>query len=194
MGVFALAGGFLAVAICIFVIAAVIRKRIQKFSREVFGKSDILDALADLEQQTNQTPRSLSGCDRLLLPQIRKDFPDFDEHLMKTYARDLLRKRFGDKDAFTIHNIVIARYLPSALSKTIILQAALSYAENGKLQQKRYLLHYTFSSDSGEDTIAANCPNCGGALGYGQRECPFCGSHIANIMGNTWKFTEIIED
>lgn len=186
-------GAFLAVAVGIGIIAAVIRQKIRGFSRQVFGKADILQALSELDGETQDTPRSLSGCGSLLLPQILRDFPDFDPNLAKTYARDYLRETFRQKEGFTVHNVVIARYLPSAAQKTIVLQAAVSWLENGKRLQKRFDLDYTYLLSGSGATVAANCPNCGGALGYGVTECPYCGSRITNVLGNSWKFTEIRE-
>lgn len=186
-------GAFLAVIVGIGVIAAAVRRKIRGFSRQVFGKADILKALSELDLETQDTPRSLSGCDSLLLPQILRDFPDFDGNLVKTYARDYLRQTFGQREGFTVHNVVIARYLPSAVQKTIVLQAAVSWLEGGKRVQKRYDLDYTYLLSGSGETVAANCPNCGGALGYGVTECPYCGSRVVSVLGNSWKFTELRE-
>ena len=43
------------------------------------------------------------------------------------------------------------------------------------------------------DTVAANCPNCGGAMGYGQAQCSYCGSRVAHVLKNTWTITKIEE-
>lgn len=186
-------GAFLAVIVSIAVLVYVVRKKIRSFSRRVFGKADILEALAEIDTEADETPRSLNGCDTLLLPQILKDFPDFDVNLVKTYARDYIKENLKAKESLTIHNVVLARYLPSAAQKTIVMQAAVSYRENGKTCQMRYDLDYTFLLDQSCLSVAANCPNCGGALGYGVRECPYCGSRVANVLGNTWEFTEMRE-
>lgn len=139
------------------------------------------------------SPRSLSGCDILLEPKILKDFPDFDFTLAKTYVRDALDEKYKSNNGFTVHNVVIARYLPSAVQKTIVYQAAGSYRENGQLQQKRYTLHYTYILPEATRTIAANCPNCGGVLGYGETVCSFCDSRVVHGLGSAWRFTEIKE-
>lgn len=193
MGGWAFLGGFLAVAIAIAIIVSVIRRKIRRFSRQVFGNADISKVLSEIETEEESTPRSLNGCDSLVIPQILKDFPDFDVNLMKTYARKYLKEKLGSKPGFQIHNVVIARYLPTGLSKTIILQAALSWKENNRTSQKRYDLHYTYQVKTGSDTIAANCPNCGATLSYGVINCPYCESRVANVMGNTWEFTHLQE-
>lgn len=187
-------GAFFAVALLIIGLAMFLRRKIRGFSRRVFGNPDLLDALEEIDTSHLETPRSLNGCDTLLMPQILKDFPDFDANLAKTYARNILRDRFGKRQNFVIHNVVIAKYLRSSVQRTIVFQAATAHRENKQTVQKRYDLHYTHLLSSSSDcAVAANCPNCGGALGYGVTTCPYCGSRVANVLGNAWKFTEIIE-
>jgi len=193
MGFWVFLGSFLAVSIAITAVVFYIRKKVRSFSRRVFGTTDIIGALKDVDTAHLETPRSLNGCDTLLIPQILKDFPDFDVHLAKTYARDELHKRFKHQKDFKVHNVVIAQYLRSSTQRTIVFQAATCHREKDKPVQKRYDLHYTHLLSAVTEGVAANCPNCGGALGYGVVTCPYCGSRVANVLGNTWKFTEIIE-
>lgn len=186
-------GSFLSVGLAIAGVALYIRRRIRGFSRRVFGTTDLLGTLKEIDTSHLDTPRSLNGCDSLLLPQILKDFPDFDVTLAKTYVRNKLREQFGHQQGFKIHNVVIARYLRAASQRTIVFQAAACHRENSKTVQTRYDLHYTHLLSSASDSVAANCPNCGGALGYGVTACPYCGSRVANVLGNTWTFTEVSE-
>ena len=107
--------------------------------------------------------------------------------------RDYLKEQFCDQEELTIHNVVINRYLPSAAQKTIVFQAAVSWTEDHQIQQKRFDICYAYLLGQEYSTIAANCPNCGGAIGYGISVCPYCDSRVANVLGNTWYFTEITE-
>lgn len=182
-------GGFLGAVLLFFVLYRSASNWLRHIPSGVFRS-----AIEELDTIADDAPRSLNGCDALLLPQILKDFPDFDTELMKRCARAVLQERYADRRDFTVHNVVIARYLPSGIRKTIVLQAAASYAENGRTQQKRCTLRYEYTLETGDASIAANCPNCGGALGYGVTVCPYCDSRVANVMGNTWAFTEITED
>ena len=186
-------GGFLAVVICITILILVVRRELRKLSHRFFGTRNIARALSQIEQESESRPRSLSACDSMVIPQILRDFPDFDSNLVKTYARDFLKKKFGEKSGFAIHNVVYSRYLRTNIQKTIILQAAVCWTEGGNKQQKRFDLHYTYLLSSNDTTVAANCPNCGATLGYGETVCTYCGSRVANVLGNTWKFSEIIE-
>ncbi len=143
--------------------------------------------------QPEEGPRSLNACDRLYLPQIRKDFPDFDPHLAKLQIEAHLISVNSHRKHFAVHQIAIARYLPTRLSKTIVYQAAVCCNEHGKKQEKRMDIFCTYSTDSTDGTIAANCPNCAGVLEYGQTQCPFCGSQVTAPMGERWKITKITE-
>ena len=197
MGTWAFLGGFLAVALGITAVVLVIRRKIRKFSRNVFGSglsaSDMVRLFSELETDVQETPRSLNGCDSLLIPQILADFPDFDVTLAKTYVRDYLKETLGSHEEFTIYNVAIAQYLRSGAQRTIVFQAAVSWKEDGTRTQKRYNLHYTHLLSSADTAVAANCPNCGGILAYGETECSFCNSRVASVLGNSWEFTELME-
>lgn len=170
-----------------------VRKRIRRFSMDVFGRPDLLGALKDVDTVADQDPRSLNACDSLLLPQILRDFPDFDPVEVKARLEKYLRKELGRHEGFTLYNTAMAKYLPSALQKTIVYQAAVSWLESGVRKQKRFNVHYAYRLHGADESVAANCPNCGGALGFGQRECPYCGSRVANVLGNVWEFVELKE-
>lgn len=143
---------------------------------------------------TEAPARSLNGCDRLLLPQITRDFPDFDPNQVKILCRQFLRERYGSDKGFTVHKVVISQYLRHGAQKTVVLQAAFSTGSGTKLRQRRAHLHYTYLLPGSSAIVAANCPNCGGALGYGVTVCPYCDSRVATPMGSTWQFTELTED
>ncbi len=192
MGTWAFLGGFAAVAAGIAILVLIARNKFRRLSRQLFGTTQVLSALSEIQDQ-EAPPRSLNGCDRIVIPQILEDFPDFDPTLVKTYAREYLKKQLSSLQDLQIHNVVFARYLPSASQKTIVFQAAVSHRENGKTVQRRFDLHYTYLIATGDESVAANCPNCGGNLGYGDTVCPYCGSRVVNVMGNTWEFTELQE-
>lgn len=162
-----------------------------RYSRSNSSDADLMTLLTGSE--TEESPRSLSGCDTLLMPQILQDFPDFDANHAKILVKDYLAAQLSGKPGLLIHNVVIARYLPSSAQKTILFQAAVSWMENGRRVQKRFELHYTYLLTGSDGVIAANCPNCGGALGYGVTVCPYCDSRVASVMGNVWQFTHLEE-
>lgn len=150
--------------------------------------------LTDLQNlSVEEGPRSLNGFDALLLPQITKDFPDFDKTMAESYVRNGLKEYLKGKKNLCIHNIVIAKYERAATQKTIVYQVAASYDEGGKKHQKRYDIQYVYMIQAQGQNVAANCPNCGGAIGFGDRECPYCGSGVSCVMGNVWAIGRIDE-
>ncbi len=191
MGPWIGAGVFAATLIGIGGIYLALRGKVRRFSRDVFGTENILQGLKEADTAHLQSPRSLNGQDSLLLPRILRDFPDFDPNLAKTYAREYLTQKLGHLDGLTIHRIVFAKYLPSLAQKTIVMQAAVSCKGEKGLCQLRYDLDYTYILDQSQESVAANCPNCGGVIGFGQTQCAYCGARVANVLGNTWRFTAL---
>lgn len=164
-----------------------------KLVRLVYQNRDMIQKIASSEVFHPEPPRSVSSCDRLILPQILKDFPDFDVTTAKKTVKQALQEKFGSQKGYVLHKVVISEYLRTA-QKTIVFQAAFATKEGAVMRQRRMILHYTYLLPNADNTIAANCPNCAGALGYGVTECPFCGSRVANPLGNSWQFTEFRED
>lgn len=187
-GILSIVAGFLGIFSLFFFIVWFIAL-IGSITRKNNITSSAIEA-GDLEAQ--QTPRSLNGADRLLLPRIKADFPDFQPELAKTYVRKALEKQHQGKDGFTIYNIVIAAYVADSVEKCVVYQAAYSYLENGRRQQKRCDLHYTRVL-SGRGAVAANCPNCGGVLELGETVCSYCGSRVTIPMDRAWAVTDIRE-
>ena len=183
-------GGFLAVALILTVAGMLLRNRIRAFSRRIFGRPDLLGALEALEDPAQAAPLSLNGMDRLLLPQILRDFPDFDLHQAKEAAKAYLRENLAGKEELRIHNVVLSQYFPALVEKTMVFQAAVSFREGGATVQKRYDLSYAYRLPGG---AGANCPNCGGVLAPGQLQCAYCGTWVANPMGAVWSFTRMEE-
>ena len=137
-------------------------------------------------------PRSLSSYEPALIPRIRKDFPDFSAAQAKAKVRSYIREHFSGKKGLKIHNVVISQYENDGLEKSILFQAAVSWEEDGT-QQKRFDICYSYLLPEGTATAAANCPNCGAAIGFGQVECAYCGSRVVNPLGQHWTFTGIRE-
>lgn len=172
-----------------------IRKKIRAISMEAFGTPDFVAGVKAMETEAETRPRSLSGCDTIVMPRILADFPDFDPTLAKTYAKRALTQHLQGKEALRIHNVVFCRYFEAREQKTILMQAAVQYRENGRLTQKRYELLYAhlLQAQAGGAAVAANCPQCGGAIGFGMMDCPYCGSRVAGLLKGAWEFTEIRE-
>ena len=181
---------FAAAMAAIVAAALVLRRKVRRFARENLGTDnfqEIMDAVN--EESTRNEPKSVSGMDRLLLPKILEDFPDFDVHEAKIHARDYIQFHLLDKQSVIVHKIVLSDYLETLSQKTVVMQAAVAYMEGGHTIQTRYQLDYSFQLDRGAEAVAGNCPNCGAAIGFGETQCKYCGSRVVNVMGNTWEIT-----
>lgn len=66
------------------------KKKIQSFSRQVFGTSDIRKGIEQVENEYASTPKSIAAMTSLYLPQITKDFPDFNYEEMRERSRNVL--------------------------------------------------------------------------------------------------------
>ena len=167
-------------------------RRLTALFHRIFGAASLLETVCEISQEATDVPRALNACENSVLPRILEDFPDFDVNLVKTYARDYIKQQLADKNDLTIHNVVLSQYLTGSVQKAVVLQAAVSWVEDGKVQ-KRFDLTYTYKLARGTTAVGANCPNCGATIGYGQRECPYSGSRVVNALGQSWKFTELRE-
>lgn len=156
----------------------------------------VLEALTNSKgfQQFDDRPRSLNGCESIYLPEIRKDFPDFNTTSVYTDAKRALEELLSDKKSLKIHRVVISGYDRTLYEKTVILQAALQYEENGLLLQKRYIMLYSYFLNKNGTTLTSNCPNCGAPISDSSlKACPFCNSLLVNPLGGEWKFADIEE-
>lgn len=68
---------FLALLAVSVVAALVIRNRIRRFSRSLFGTDSLAEGLSRQADVAAETPRSVTGMTRLMEPQIVRDFPEF---------------------------------------------------------------------------------------------------------------------
>ena len=187
------------IAVVVLIVAVVITLLIHglcnKFN-STFG--DLIAICKELIRQAkahpeckDPPPRSLGGCESIMMPEIRKDFPDFDPTLAKNKAREYLQRKLQMHKGLQIHNVVLHRYLDESLQKTVVFQAAVSW--NGKPRvQKRYDVYYTYAMPE-VGGKGCNCPNCGATIGFGQVECEYCGTRIVNTFGQSWEFTQLLE-
>ncbi len=83
------------VLIIVLVVAGIIivkkvQRKVQQFSRTVFGTDSVAEGLRRQEAEYASTPKSVSGATSLYLPQIMRDFPEFHSEEMKERAESVL--------------------------------------------------------------------------------------------------------
>ena len=176
-----------------------VRRKVKRFARQNFGTSDLsylMRAAQDAAQDESlDGPKSLSGGDSIFMPRILRDFPDFNLERAKSLARAELTGKLSGKPELKIHKIILHDYQRAANEKTILFQSALQYKEDGHVRQKRYCLHYAYLlPEKAGTTAAGSCPHCGAPFtSTTQTNCPYCCSLVANVLSNTWKFTDCYE-
>ncbi|MCI7322439.1 MAG: TIM44-like domain-containing protein [Lachnospiraceae bacterium] len=87
---FVVLGIFAAVFATAAIGVLVIKNRLQKFSRQVFGTDTIAEGLNRQADLAAERPKSVSGMTRIFLPQIQRDFPDFSWEEFKHKAENML--------------------------------------------------------------------------------------------------------
>ncbi len=202
VGVFFL-GGMLVVTIAIIALVVFVSSKVSKVKREVkniskmaFGTEDIVKGFQNAERESQQTPKSLSGMDSIILPRIKKDFPEFNVDVAKQDVRRELKNHLKNKQSVKIHNVVIKDYKKHDFESVIVMQASAEYLEKDRKLQKRYSFNYVYALAGSltETNIAAVCPNCGGPVSdTSLANCEYCGSRLVNLIEQSWKVREIVE-
>lgn len=77
-----------------FLAITALQNKIREFSRSLFGTNSIVEGINKQKQEMSETPRSLHSMTAIYLPNILRDFPEFDCELYKNKAKSLLRSYF----------------------------------------------------------------------------------------------------
>lgn len=72
----------------------VIKNKLRDVSRSLFGTNNFIDGINKQKAEMSETPRSLHAMTSIYLPQIMRDFPQFDYELYKNKTKSLLRSYF----------------------------------------------------------------------------------------------------
>ncbi len=78
----------------VFCSVVAVKRKIREVSRSMFGTDSLIEGVNKQKQEMSETPRSLHAMTSIYLPQIMRDFPEFDYELYKNKARSLLRSYF----------------------------------------------------------------------------------------------------
>lgn len=82
------------IVLVVFLAVTALQNKIRNFSRSLFGTNSIVEGINKQKQELSETPRSLHSMTAIYLPNILKDFPEFDCELYKNKAKSLLRSYF----------------------------------------------------------------------------------------------------
>ena len=79
--------------------ALILRAQLRSFSRTAFGTDSFREGLERQQQELAETPKSLSAMTKVYLPQITRDFPEFDWPEMRERAENIVRSWLAAVDA-----------------------------------------------------------------------------------------------
>ena len=144
----------------------------------------ILSFLRRSENPSGNSRGKLSDLTSMVLPQILKDFPDFDLESAKFQAESYIKARYGSHSGFRILQLVLKGYRKDSKKKTVIFEASLSWQEKKTAYRRVEVLMETEAS-SGQ-----LCTSCGEPLQPGDRHCRNCGAATSPVR---WDFTKIKE-
>lgn len=68
-----------------------IKQRLRNLSQNLFGTNSLIDGYKMQKQELSQTPKSVSSMTRIFLPQIQKDFPEFNYEEFKIKSENMLK-------------------------------------------------------------------------------------------------------
>ncbi|MBR6428041.1 MAG: zinc ribbon domain-containing protein [Clostridia bacterium] len=168
-------------------------------------------------------PRSLAGMESVLLPQIMKDFPEYNgaviadrvkadalmyyvsakegrlmytKGVSKTF-RETVRLPEDVAGGIAVHRVSLADYDRRSRDKVITYQAAAKYEDgHGETHQTRLTMKYiaAYDDDFTEDIRVIKCPNCGAPVpAWGDKVCRYCGAALHTQAGLCWVLNEIKE-
>ncbi len=160
----------------------------------------VSDKGLDYENEPDH-PRLVSNMNKIYLPKIEADFPEFDWNETKRMIEAEIKKRFEDKKGLEIDETVISRYEKSGNHRIIRTESAASYL--GEDDSKKYTVFLTelsfintkkLDKDGNEEPRALTCPRCGAPLvraANGDVVCEFCETIV--VGEKVWQITEIKE-
>ncbi len=83
------------IVIAVLIAVSVIKRKLREVSQTIFGTNSLLAGISKQKQEMCETPCSLHSMTSIYLPQITKDFPQFDYELYKNKAKSVLRSYLG---------------------------------------------------------------------------------------------------
>ena len=204
----------------IAIVSAVVRW-IARIGRSAEG---LIGQIKDAQVREHTVPKSLSSIEGLLMPQITKDFPDYNASVIaervKADARLFYESAIKGEVLFDkgtslpcrqnmqlpddvaggvlIHRAALAAYVKQGRDRQLNYQVSAQYDDkNGETWQKRLTLKYiaAYTEDFTDDIHVIKCPNCGAPVPtVGDKVCRYCGAALKTASGYGWVLTSIKQD
>ena len=117
-----------------------IRNKLRNFSRSVFGTDSLAQGLRSQQEDLANTPKSVSSMTRIYLPQIQKDFPEFNYEEFKVKVENMLKSAFF---AITSENEGLLVEASDDLNKSVQLIIQSNKAQGKKEFYENIAIHQT---------------------------------------------------
>ena len=153
---------------------------------------NFFNGLANLDTKDQEKAKRLPKIENMILPQVLRDFPDFDLAMAKNEIKDQLEKRYGSRPGFLVHDIALTEYRTRTIKCCLIYQAAVCWREE-RLLQKKLEISMEFQVVNDKKNPAVICPNCGATLGFQDLQCKYCGTRINDRRDQEWAFASVRE-
>ena len=204
--------------------ASIVYAAVRWIARVGRSAEGLIGQIKDAQVREHTVPKSLSSIEGLLLPQIRKDFPDYNasviaervkadahtfyesaikgEVLFDKGVSEACRQNMQLPDdvagGIVIHRAALAAYVKQGRDRQLNYQVAAQYDDKqGETWQKRLTLKYiaAYNEDFTDNILVIKCPNCGAPVpSVGDKVCRYCGAQLRTASGYGWVLTEIKQD
>jgi len=170
------------------------------FGNDVRTLRDAKEEIDKAALNRDATIKSLCAMTRVMLPRIKKDFPEFDwneyRNLINEKVKDYIVKELNGNDP-VVHDTEISDYRNVDGSCTIYTQTSAGYTLEGGKYEKRFDVQIVYVQDylkvpQGQTGVGLNCPNCGAPVKIlGNKYCEYCGTAITEINSRVWKILPV---
>ena len=75
-----------------------------------YALATVFSALGGIRSGSAGTSKSLSSMEAMVLPQVKKDFEDFDPEVLKTRLREHLQSLYGSRENFQVEALALNDY------------------------------------------------------------------------------------
>ncbi len=176
----------------------------------------LIDQIKTADEAARTTPRSLTSVESFMLPQVMKDFPEYNPAVIaervKRDARlfyesaavgELLYEggvsaalkenlKLPDNVAggIEVHKVALTAYDRQMRDRLITYQAAVKYdGKDNDVYQVRLKLRYVaaYTNDFQNGITVIKCPNCSAPVpAVGDKVCRYCGAALLVSAGQGW--------
>ena len=148
----------------------------------------IFSSLGSIRTDGPRIPKSLGNMEKMLLPQVRRDLPDFDPEAMKETIRNHLLGLYGDKENFQILVLALRDYQKQPHKKLLTYEAALCWKEKKPIEKR-----VSVSVVGEEASPRSVCPDCGAAVSPEDYCCSGCGRKLSKENAVHWAISSVKE-